>query len=173
MLNSPDGYLEGAIRDRSTTLSLPYWERIFPIVLHLIITPGEDVTESQDHPIKVCGSPSFFFFPFYQSSDGWAQPPVSSVILKVFVVDGIISIFQVLPVIWRSLQDLCIHPFTGHPCFRSNQLNYWKNYFFFLCVILKRKITTDGTFFIFKFELSLLFEKLFVFTRWRAKSTSW
>ena len=145
------------------------------------------------------------FFPFYQSNDGWAQPPVSSVILKVFVVDGFISIFQVLPVIWRSAQDLCSHPFTGHPCFRSNQLNYWKNYFFFLGVILgfgkigvdnwmlvsyyvgfyrfawdhllkkkpKRKITNKWTFFISKFELSLLFEKLFVFTRWRAKSTSW
>jgi hypothetical protein len=28
-------------------------------------------------------------------------------------------------------------------------------------------------FYFLKFELSLLFEKLFVFTRWRAKSTSW
>ena len=37
----------------------------------------------------------------------------------------------------------------------------------------KRKITNKWTFFITKFGLSLLFEKLFVFTRWRAKSTSW
>ena len=135
-----------------------------------------------------------------------SSAPIIQCHFESLYCDGIISIFQVLPVIWRSAQDLCIHPFTGHPCFRSNQLNYRKNYFFFLCAILgfgkigvdnwmlvsyyvgfyrfawdhllkkkkpKRKITNKGTFFILKFGLSLLFEKLFVFTRWRAKSTSW
>jgi hypothetical protein len=37
----------------------------------------------------------------------------------------------VLTVIWRSAQDLCSHPFTGHPYFRLESIQLLEKLFLF------------------------------------------